>query len=161
MAITFALVSATPNQLRYLVAHDGLAGNVGALPNTAAAGSPNFRNDAALPPLNAVPLASIDGYPPAVAGVLTAGQIRALLLSDFITAPAIVQANLLIGRCKAFLTPRTGANVMMWVVDAIADAASPIGFTNPTYQVTAVFGAAGAAAGTCYLDIVFQNTPDR
>lgn len=160
MAISFQLVSATPNQLRYLVTHDGLAGDVGVLPNTAAAGTPNFRNDAALPPLRAFPLASIDGFPPLAAGILTQSEIRTILLADFINAPAAVQGNLLIGRCKAFLTPRSG-DVLNWLVDAIIDPASPAGQSNPTYQVTAFFGAGAAAAGDCYLDIVYQNTPDR
>lgn len=152
MAITLQLVSATRNQLRYLCTQDGQAGTVGELANAGGA-SPDFRTDAALYPLAAFPRAGLDGFPPLDAGTFTQAQIRAILLAD--DAAGAVLTNDLIGRCKAFLTPRSGTTEY-WVVDAGPAATSPVDRSDPTYIVRS-----GGSAGDAYLDIVYQNTPER
>jgi hypothetical protein len=152
MAITFQLVNATRNQLRYLCTQDGQAGTSAELPNTGSGSTPNFRTDAALFPLAKFPRAGIDGFPPLAAGTLTQAEIRAILAADDPTNAVLT--NPLVPRCKAFVTPK--ADQFDWAVDAVSASSSPIGTDNPTYVVTS-----GAAAGVAYLDIVFQNTPER
>ncbi len=152
MAITFSLVSATRNQLRYLVTQDGGAGVSAELANTGGV-TPDFRTDASLFPLAAFPRAGIDGFPPLEAGTFTQAEIRAILNADDPTSAVLT--NALIGRCKAFITPR-GGNTEFWTVDAQAAATSPVNRSDPTYVV-----GSGASAGDAYLDIVFQNTPER
>lgn len=152
MAITLSLVSATRNQLRYLCTQDGQAGTVAELANAGGA-SPDFRTDAALYPLASFPRAGLDGFPPLAAGTFTTAQIRAMLLAD--DPNSAVLTNDLIGRCKAFITPREGNR--SWSVDAGAAVTSPVDRSDPTYAVRTD----DTTAGTAYLDIVYQNTPER
>ena len=151
MTITISLVSSSPNQLRYLLTQDGQAGTAAELANAGGA-SPDFRTDAVLSPLRAFPRAGLDGFASLPAGTFTTAQIRAMLLSDDPATAVLVSQ--LVGRCKAFITPR-GAN-FDWSVDAGAAATSPIDRSDPTYAVRS-----GGDAGEAYLDIVYQNTPDR
>lgn len=153
MAISFTLVSSSPNQLRYLCTQDGGAGTSTQLPNTAGGGTPNFQTDAGLFPLREFPLAGFNGFGPLPAGTFTVAQIRAMLLAD--DPASAVLTNNIVARCKAFITPREGN--FEWAVDALPAATSPGGRSDPTYVVTT----AAVTAGTAYLDIVFQNTPDR
>lgn len=133
MAVTFALVFAGANNLRYLVTASG-AGS-GTLPSSGGA-TPDFQTDTLAGPLKAIAKAQANGYGTVAAGAITQAQAQAMLLADG-SAANIGNANIV--RARSFITPiSTGVS---WAVDANQTAG------NPTVVVSA------DAAGTSYLDI--------
>lgn len=133
MAVTFALVFAGANNLRYLVTASG-AGS-GTLPSSGGA-TPDFQTDTVAGPLKAIATAQANGYGTVAAGAITQAQAQAMLLADG-AAASIGNVNIVRARC--LLTPFSGTAA--WSVDANQTAG------NPTAVVTA------DAAGSAFLDI--------
>lgn len=162
MAVTFALVEATPFRLRYLVTRDteppGAAlpgevppGNLGTLPNDGGP-SPDLLTDldASRGPLRSIIRARLDGIGTIPPGALTQGQARAILLSD----GTVSVGNDLVPRAIVTIEPRTtDTGESAWTVDASVDAQG-----DPILIVT---GAGGIANRLCYLDIHARHSLDR
>ncbi len=153
MAITFALVEATTNRLRYLATQDGQAGVSANIPNDGG-GTPDLLTDILSAAPNAGPLHRIINarnvaFPPLTGGALTQVEARALLLSDDPASSVLTNDN--IGRCVVTITPRTG--VQVWGVDADID-----GQGDPILTVVSTI--TGASAATAYVDLHFRTTED-
>lgn len=154
MALTAALVEATPYRLRYLLTSDGqdsspsdpdIDGSV-TIPNDLGV-TPDLGTDAAAGHLDRVINVRRNGYGPFAAGVaLNQAQARALVNSD---DPGNVLGNDLIGRCVCEVTGRTGR--LSWAVDVDVD-----GQGDPVV----IARCEPDAAGTGYLDIHFRHTYD-
>jgi hypothetical protein len=161
MAITFTFVEATTERVRYLCTQDGVissppvaADGLAQLPNdgNGVAASPNWARDAALSPQRVIPRAGVDGIGNLPAGLFTQAQLRAFVNSE---DPGGVLTNQQFPRTRLVITPRTEPTVR-WTCDAIASAASPMGVTNPSVEVSSDVG----TPATAYLDIHFRHTYD-
>lgn len=133
MAITFALVEATPYRLRYLATHDGAAGNSATIPNAAGA-TPDLRTDAPV------------GQPiRAITSAAAASQAVARNLFEGIQAGATGIAAVY----RAHLTTqlRSEATVVQW----LATANSAGGF--PVIDVATD----SSVASTCYIDLALSD----
>lgn len=130
MAITKTLVKATPNQLQYLLTHDGAAGDALVIPNS------DFAAD-----MVAGPLAELRGMGEDAAAGFSQALARQALLAD--TADEDIE------HAQCSLTGRSG--IVTWFVDADVDGVSALrGELN--------VGSSGGTAGTCYLNIAFQHS---
>ncbi len=145
MAITFSLVYASPRHLRYLATNSGSPlGGTQTIPNDAGA-TPDLQTDIATQAsgnLQAIIRARITGIGTVVAGALTQGQARAILMADGTTSVGGVY----VPRAVTTVQPRSGTAT--WVVDANVD-----GQGDPVVEVTS-----SAAAGTAYVDIQALHT---
>jgi hypothetical protein len=171
MAITFALIDATPNRLLYRCMQDGVltsppvaADTLATLPNDAGA-TPDLRTDAlnGATSVGSIPIFNImavrlNGFGPIAAGAITQAQARSLCASwDTPAAPAVL-INDLIGRCVTRITavfdgtiavPLNTATVSWsadWNVDAQGD---------PVCQVRS---GPGGTASVAILDIQYRHS---
>lgn len=162
MAITFALVDATPFRLRYLATQDGVissppdpADGFNTIPNDGGV-TPDLLTDietvtaggAGNAPLRGPIRARLDGFGPLPVGALNQAQARALLNSD--DAAGAVLTNLNVGRCVVTFQPRTGQGVE-WATDVNVDAQG-----DPVIEVRSGVG----VAATCYVDLHFRDSRD-
>ena len=140
MSITFALVAAFPNRLRYLATNSGSPlGGTAAIPNDAGA-TPDLQTDTGTfnGPLFQIARARVNGIGTiAAATALNQAQSRAILMDD--NTVSVGNAN--VPRARTTITPRSGT--AGWDVDANVD-----GGGDPTVEVTST-----AAAGTAYIDV--------
>jgi len=159
MAITFALVDATPYRLRYLATQDGVvssppvaADGLATIPNDGGA-TPDLRTDATVnagpggPVLRKLLRVRLDGYGPLAAGAITQAQARALMNSD--DAAGAVLTNYNVGRAVTTVTPRLG--LIAWATDWNVDVNG-----DPVCEVRSATG----TAATAYVDIHYRHTYD-
>lgn len=166
MAITFALVEATPDRLMYLCTQDGVissppvdADGQATLPNDGGV-TPDLQTDAlsvaaqANPDfdISGIPIlgpinANRNGYGPFAAGSITTGRAAALFGPDDSTN---LLGNQNVAPCKVDIRPRTGA--ILWSVVAAVD-----GQNDPVLLVQSAVG----AAATAYLTIHYLVTRDQ
>ena len=146
MALTFALVEATPNRLRYSVTASAGGGTTANL-STIGSATPDVLTDAPQGPIKKLAKAVADGFAAFAAGAQTQAKARALWLSDWSGAdPAPGEAA---GQISAVttaicrITPRTTA--VEWSVDADVSGGNPI----ITVGVSTLTG-----NGVAYLDIM-------
>jgi len=170
MAITFALVEATPYRLRYLATQDGVissppvaADGFNTIPNDGGA-SPDLRTDAVdgvsgvgvqgPSPARNILRARLDGYGVVGPGALTQAQARALLNSH-LPEVNLGPGNRLTVRAILRVQGRTSAgantNNYFWAVDANVDAQG-----DPVIEVRSAVG----VAGTAYVDMIVRHTRD-
>lgn len=166
MAISFTLVYARPDHLRYIVGQDGVISS----PPVAADGLATLGNDGGATPdlqtdmlgaagrdISGLPLLALinarrNGFGPLPAAALTQAQARALFFSD--DAAAAVLTNDLVLRAITTLTPRDSAVFppqVQWTIDANVD-----GQGDPVIEVQSTVG----VAATAYLDIKLRDTYD-
>ena len=159
MAITVALVDATPYRLRYLATQDGVISS----PPVAADGlvtilndggaTPDLRTDATVnagpsgPALRKLLRVRLDGYGPVAAGAINQAQARALMNSDDAAGAVLINHN--VGRAVTAITPRTG--VIAWATDWNVDAQG-----DPVCEVRSATG----TVATAYVDIHYRHTYD-
>lgn len=161
MAITFALVDATPYRLRYLATQDGVissppvaADGFATIPNDAGA-TPDLQTDILTAPTsgaNGIPLqkiikARIDGFGPLPAAALNQAQARAIMNSD--DAASAVLTTQRVGRAVTTTSPKTG--VIAWSADINVD-----GEGDPVVEVRSEVG----VVATSYVDIHYRHTYD-
>lgn len=162
MALTAALVEATPDRLRYLLTQDGV---VTSPTNPDVDGLVVIGNDGSPTPdlltdiqsaaggsVSGLPLktpidAGRNGVAAVAAGALTQAGARAVLLSD---DAANILGNDLTPRAVCEVTSREDA-VVQFAVDANVD-----GSANPVLEVRSSVG----NAGTGYLDVHLRHTLD-
>lgn len=145
MAMTIALVEATPNRLRYLLTVAGGAGSAN-ITSTGAA-TPDLLTDSMQGPIKKLAKVIADGYGAFAAGAQTQAKARALWLSDWSGAdpapgdPAGVNSLITTAICR--ITPRGSTTALSdWQVDADVSNGNPI--------LTAT---CGTATGLAYLDV--------
>lgn len=140
MAITFALVYASPRHLRYLATNSGSPlGGTQSIPNDGGA-TPDLLTDIntqASGSLQKIITARTNGIGTVVAGALTQAQARAIMNAD----ATVNVGNALVPRAVTTVSPRSGTAT--WVIDINVD-----GQGDPVVAVTS-----SAAAGDAYVDI--------
>ena len=140
MTMTAALVKQTSNWLRYLIQHDGEAGDSVTITTTGAASPDLLTDSVGAGPIKALAKVITDGFAQFPAGAQTLARARALWLSDWTTSPG--NANTTTARCR--ISPRVGVGGN-WTVEANLD-----GENFPIIQVTeAQLGGVRSA----YLDV--------
>lgn len=141
MTMTATLVKQSSNWLRYLLSHDGAAGDSVTITTTGAASPDLLTDSVGAGPIKALAKVITDGFAQFPAGAQTLARARALWLSDWSGADP-GNENTTTARCR--LSPRVGVGGN-WTVEANLD-----GSNFPIIQVTET---QLVGARSAYLDV--------